>query len=166
MSFNIVIIKATNVQLLLFSLLSCVQLFAAPQPVALQAPLPMGFPRKEYWSGVPFPSPGDLPTQGLNLHLLCLLQWQADSLPLSHSRSNHFGSIEKYIYNELMRGSLSGSNGKDLPAMWENQVQSLGGEDPLDKGVASHSSIFAQRITWIEKPSRLQSLGSQRAGHD
>ena len=42
-----------------------------------------------------------------------------------------------------MRGSLRGSNGKDLPAMWENQVQSLGGEDPLDKGVASHSSIFA-----------------------
>ena len=103
----------------------------------------MGFPRKEYCSGVPFPSPGDLPTQGSNFHLLRLLQWQADSLPLSHNRSNHFGSIEKYIYNELMRGSLTGSNGKDLPAMWENQVQSLGGEDPLDKGVASHSSIFA-----------------------
>ena len=41
----------------------------------------MGFPRQEYWSGLPFPAPGDLSTQGLKLHLL---HWQADSLPLSH----------------------------------------------------------------------------------
>ena len=64
MSFNIVIIKATNVQLLLFSLLSCVQLFAAPWAVTLQAPLLLGFPRQEYWSELPFPSPGDLPDPG------------------------------------------------------------------------------------------------------
>ena len=46
-----------------------------------QAPLSMGFPRQEYWTGLPFPSSGDLPNQGLNL---CLLHWQADSLLLSH----------------------------------------------------------------------------------
>ena len=40
--------------------------------------------RQEYWSGLPFPSPGDLPAQGLNLHVLHLLCWQADSLPLCH----------------------------------------------------------------------------------
>ena len=52
-----------------------------PMDCSLQAPLFMGFPRQEYWSGLPFPSPGDLPTQGLNA---CLLHWQAGSLPLSH----------------------------------------------------------------------------------
>ena len=43
----------------------------------------MEFSRQEYWSGLPFPSPGILPTQELNLHLLCLLYWQAGSLPLA-----------------------------------------------------------------------------------
>ena len=50
---------------------------------------------------------------------------------------------------------------KNLPAMWETWVQSLGWEDPLEQGIASHSSILAWRIPWIEKPSRLQSMGSQ-----
>ena len=48
------------------------------------APLSMGFPRQGYWSGLPFPSPEIFPTQGSNLHLLYLLPWQADSLPLRH----------------------------------------------------------------------------------
>ena len=52
---------------------------------------------------------------------------------------------------------------KDLSAMLENWVQSLGQEDPLEKGVATHSSILAWRIPWAEKPGGLQ---SQRAGHD
>ena len=47
--------------------------------VVHQAPLSMGFPRQEYWSGLPFPPPGILPTQGLNHGLLCLLHWRADS---------------------------------------------------------------------------------------
>ena len=55
---------------------------------------------------------------------------------------------------------------KNLPAMQENQVQSLGLEDPLEKDVATHSSILAWRISWTEKPVRLQSMGSQRVGHD
>ena len=44
----------------------------------------MGFSRQEYWSGLPFPSPGDLPDPGIELCLLHLLHWQADSLPLHH----------------------------------------------------------------------------------
>ena len=52
-----------------------------------QAPLSLGFPRREYWSGLPFPSLGIFPTQGLNLCLLCLQYWQVDSLPLSHQGS-------------------------------------------------------------------------------
>jgi len=55
---------------------------------------------------------------------------------------------------------------KNLPAMWETQVQSLGGEDPLEKEMATHSSILAWRISWTEEPGELQSMGSQRVGHD
>ena len=51
-------------------MLSHVQLFVTPWTVAHQAPLSMGFPRLEYWTGLPFPSPEDLPDPGLNLHLL------------------------------------------------------------------------------------------------
>ena len=52
--------------------------------VAHQAPLSMGFPRQEYWSGLPFPSPGSTPDPGIELHLL---HWQMDSLSLSHQGS-------------------------------------------------------------------------------
>ena len=55
---------------------------------------------------------------------------------------------------------------KRLPTMWETQVQSLGGEDPLEKEMATHSSIFAQKIPWTEEPGRLHSMESQRVGHD
>ena len=55
---------------------------------------------------------------------------------------------------------------KNLPAMWETWVQSLGWEDPLEKGMATHSSILAWTIPWTEELGRLQSLRSQRAGHD
>ena len=52
---------------------------------------------------------------------------------------------------------------KNLPAMQESWVQSLGREDPLEKGTAAHSSILAWRFPWTEKPGGLQSMGWQRA---
>ena len=55
---------------------------------------------------------------------------------------------------------------KHLPIMWETWVQSLGREDPLEKEMATHSSILAWKIPWTEDPGRLQSMGSQRVGHD
>ena len=55
---------------------------------------------------------------------------------------------------------------KNLPAMQESQVQPLGQEDPLEKGMATHSSILAWRIPWTEKPGGLPSLGSHRVVHD
>ena len=55
---------------------------------------------------------------------------------------------------------------KCLPAMWETLVRSLGREDPLEKEMATHSSTLAWKIPWTEEPSRLQSTGSQRVGHD
>ena len=55
---------------------------------------------------------------------------------------------------------------KRLPAMWETQVRSLGQENPLEKEMATHSSVLAQKIPWMEEPGGLQSMGSQRVGHD
>ena len=55
---------------------------------------------------------------------------------------------------------------KNLPAVQEMQVQSLGQEDALEKEMATHSSIFAWAIPWTEDPGRLQSMESQRVGHD
>ena len=55
---------------------------------------------------------------------------------------------------------------KNLPAMQETRVRSLGWEDPLEKGMATHSSILAWRIPWTEEPGRLQSMGLQRVGHN
>ena len=79
--------QVPNLPVSILCVLSPVQLFVAPWTVAHQAPLLMEFSRQEYWSGLLFPAPRDLPgslTQGSNLHLL---HWQADSLPLSHPGS-------------------------------------------------------------------------------
>ena len=58
------------------------------------------------------------------------------------------------------RASLGAQMVKNLPAVQETQVQSLGRNDPLEKGIATHSNILAWRIQWIEKTGRLHSLGS------
>ena len=55
---------------------------------------------------------------------------------------------------------------KNLPAVQETWVRSLGGKDPLEEQIATHSSIFAWEIPWTEEPCRLQSMGSQRVRHD
>ena len=55
---------------------------------------------------------------------------------------------------------------KNLPTVQESWVRSLSREDPLEKGMAFHSSILAWRIPWMEEPDGLQSMGSQRVGHD
>ena len=55
---------------------------------------------------------------------------------------------------------------KNLPIIQETQVRSLGQEDPLEKGMATHSSTLAWRIPWTEEPGGLQSMGSQRVRHD
>ena len=55
---------------------------------------------------------------------------------------------------------------KDLPAKEETWVRSLGREDPLEKGMATHSSILARRVPWTEEPGGLQLMRLQRVGHD
>ena len=66
----------------------------------------------------------------------------------------------------LCYSSLVGQIVKNLPAMWEIRVRSLGQEDPLEKELATHSSILAWKIPWTEEPGRLQSMWLQRVRHD
>ena len=70
-------------------------------------------------------------------------------------------SVRCYLIASLVAQRIKG-----LPAMQETQVQSLGWEDPLEKEMATHSSILAWRIPWTEEPGKLQSTGSQRVRHD
>ena len=67
---------------------------------------------------------------------------------------------------KFLRASLVAQTVKNPPRMQETRVQSLGQEDPLEKGMAIHSSTLAWRIPWIEEPGRLRSMGSQRVRHD
>ena len=62
--------------------------------------------------------------------------------------------------------SLVAQTVKNLPAVWETQVRFLGQEDPLEKEMATHSSIPAWRIPWTEEAGGLQSMGLQRVKHD
>ena len=67
---------------------------------------------------------------------------------------------------DVFKASLVAQMVKCLPAMRETQIPFLGREDPLEKEMATHSSTLAWKIPWMEEPDRLQSMGSQRVGHD
>ena len=79
-------------------------------------------------------------------------------------RNGIVGSYGSSIFS--FRASLVAQMVKRLPTMWETRVQSLDREDPLDKEMATHSSILAWKIPWMEDPGRLQSMGLQRVRHD
>ena len=104
---------------------------------------------------MPFPSPGDLPNPGIEPGSP---SFQADALTSKPP--------EKQISQILYMASQVAQMVKRLPAMRETQVRSLGWEDPLEKEMATHSSILAWKIPWTEEPGRLQSMGSPRVGHD
>ena len=75
-------------------------------------------------------------------------------------------SCYSFCSSILDMGFLVAQMVKNRTAMQETWVQSLGWKDPLEKGMATHSSILAWRIPWTEEPGALQSVGSQRVGHD
>ena len=70
------------------------------------------------------------------------------------------------LTNRSLGAALVAQTVKNLPAMQETWVRFLDWEDPLEKGMATHSSIVVWRIPWTEEPGRLQPMGSQRVGHD
>ena len=89
-------------------LLSHVWLFVTPWTVACRAPLSMKFSRQEYGSSLPCPPPGDLPDPRIETTFLCVLPWQADSLPLCHLGSPICGFIFKQFYIHIMTIKSSG----------------------------------------------------------
>ena len=80
--------------------------------------------------------------------------------------SHHTFYYWLHRYYQKVWASLVAQTVKCLPAMRETGVRFLGREDPLEKKMAIHSSVLAWKIPWMEEPGRLQSMGSQRVGHD
>ena len=85
------------------------------------------------------------------------------SAPWALVYSGYYGRDRTFAY---ICHVLVAQTGKNLPAVWETWVPYQGWKDPLERGTATHSSILAWRIPWTEEPGRLQSMGSQRVGHD
>ena len=76
------------------------------------------------------------------------------------------GTLLKSFYETAIIVVLVAQTVNRLPTKWETRVRSLDQEDPLEKEMETHSSILAWKIPWTEDPGRLQSMGSQRVGHD
>ena len=119
-----------------------------PWTVARQAPLSMGFPSQEYWSGLPFLFPGDFPNTEIE-----------PTSPVSPALQ--VGGFFTIVptgkpMSQWSRICLL------MQEMQEMQVWSAGQEDPLEKERATHFSILAWKIPWTEEPGRLQSMGSQK----
>ena len=139
--------------------------------IAVRLLCPWDSPGKNTGVGCHFLLQGIFPTQESNPCLFCLLHWQEGSLPLGPpGKPNNLLGI-KYIKPHLTLGlfkntySLVAQSVKNLPAVQETRVRSLGWEDPLEKEMATHSSILAWKISWTQEPGRLHSMGSQRVGH-
>ena len=99
--------------------------------------------------------------------LACRIPWREEPGGLQSTGSQRVGhnrrtNTHTYVYMASLVAQLV----KSLPAIQETWVQSLGREDPLKKEMATHSSILACRIPWTEEPGGLQSIGSQRVGHN
>ena len=107
--------------------------------------------------------------------LECEVKWALESITTNKASGGDGIPVELFqilkdgavkVLHSICQIFLVAQIVKCLPTMWETQVRFLGREDPLEKEIAIHSSILAWRIPWMEKPSRLQSTGSQRVGHD
>ena len=114
---------------------------------AHQAPLSMGFSRQEFQSG--------------KKHILLAKKNKVQTKDLLDPVQINQATTSLGVYSPIVAQMV-----KCLPAMRKTWVQLLGGDDPLEKEMATHSRNLAWKILWIEEPSRLQSMGWQRVGHD
>ena len=87
-------------------------------------------------------------------------------LEMSTSFFNMEINLDQSPMRKKIMTSLVAQMVKNLPALWETQAESLGGEDPLEEEMATHSNIFDWRIPWTEDTGLLQSLGSHRVGYN
>ena len=95
-----------------------------------------------------------------------ILEWEVKWALESITKNGHIMTRPHLWSPMCWWASLVAQRVKCLPAMQETWVRSLGQEDPLEKEMATHSSTLAWKIPWTEKPGRLQSMGSQRVGHN
>ena len=114
----------------------------------------------------PIPCPGIEP-RSTAMGAQSLSHWTPREVPAPAIASHPISGVKYLLSTCLYVGaSLAAQMVKNLPAMQETQVPCLGQEDPLEKGIATHSSILAWRIPWIEEHGGLQSTGSQRVRHN
>ena len=113
-------------------------------------------------SALPSPEMGDSQASTLGY----LLDPEARHNPTEQQTTEGPLGTQKPTGTEKKGASLVDQKVKNPPAVQETWVRSLGCDDPLEKEMATHSSILAQRVPWTEKPGGLQSMGSQRVGHD
>ena len=116
---------------------SAVSALTAPWTAARQAPLSMGFPRPECWSGLRFPLPGDLPDPGSNLCLLRLPHWQADPLPLLHSRKPYMVGTSWYSRDQWS------------PTFWPPGTNFTKDSFSMGCGVGGMASGWFKPIHWV-----------------
>ena len=131
----------------------------------------MRFARQQYWSGLPLPSLWRISSLPILLFSSIYLHWSLKKAFL-FLFAILWNSAFKWVYlsfSPLPFASLFtvvAQTVKRLCTMRETRVQSLDLEDPLEKETAIHSSTIAWKIPWTEEPGRLQTMGSQRVGHD
>ena len=130
--------------------------------LAHQASLSVGFTRQEYGWGL------SLPSQHVCVCVcVCVCVYVCiHSVKYYHLSRGRLGFSTLMGRQHPFLVSLVAQMVKNLPAVQKTWVWSLGWEDPLEKGIATHSSIFAWRIPWTEEPGRLQSVELQRVRHD
>ena len=104
-------------------------------------------------------------SRNLKSRLLCQVPYpgcqQMDLIPFKWLISFHW-----FFFFFTCSFALVAQLVKNLPAVQETRVQPLGWEDPLEKEMTTHSGVLAWKISWTEEPGGLQSMGSQRVGHD
>ena len=120
-------------------------------------------PPQHLWRGEAPPDPQNATVQGNNRNCWFLI---ALSPFISFTQQTFCLCFCFSCRHEWIGGSLVAQMVKNLPVMQETHVWSPNQEDPLEKGMATHSSILAWRIPWTEEPGRLQSMGLQRVRHD
>ena len=113
----------------------------------------------------PAPNPHDHPWGPMVFHVSVMMMMARE--PSCRQRlSPKLSLFPNKLLPHNNQASLVAQIVKNLPTMWETRVQSLGWEDPLEKEMATHSSILAWRIPWTEESGGLPSVGSQRIGHN
>ena len=145
--------------------------------VAHQAPLSMRFSRQEYWSGLSFSPPGDLPHSRIKPKPPALAGgFFTTELPGKSQRKVEQSKNDWYVHPTICKtnnqqgptvwASLVAQRVKHLPAIRESWAWSRGPEDPLEKEMATHPSTLAWKYSMDGGPCWLQPMGSQRVAHD